>query len=42
MILDMVKQNIQDTLKKFQANKNRELKKAQEEIKETIEAMYKH
>jgi hypothetical protein len=42
MILDMVNQNIQKTLKKFQDNKNRELAKAQEEIKETIPALYKH
>jgi esterase/lipase len=42
MILDMVNQNVQKTLKKFQDNKNREFKKAKEEIKETIEALYKH
>jgi DNA repair photolyase len=42
MILDMVKQIVQETLKKFQDNKNREFKKAQEQIKETIEAVYKH
>jgi hypothetical protein len=41
MILDMVKQYVQETLKKFQDNKNREFKKAKEEIKETIEALYK-
>jgi hypothetical protein len=41
MILDMVNQNAQETLKKFQDNKNREFEKAQEEIKETIEALYK-
>jgi hypothetical protein len=39
MILDMVNQNVQETLKKFQDNKNREFEKAQEEIKETIEAL---
>jgi methionyl-tRNA synthetase len=39
MILDMVNQNVQKTLKKFQHNKNREFEKAQEEIKETIEAL---
>jgi hypothetical protein len=39
MILDMVNQNVQETLKKFQNNKNREFEKAQEEIKETIEAL---
>jgi hypothetical protein len=39
MILDMINQNGQETLKKFQDNKNREFEKAQEEIKETIEAL---
>jgi hypothetical protein len=38
----MVNQNVQETLKKFQYNKNREFEKAKEEIKETIEALYKH
>jgi hypothetical protein len=33
MILDRVNQNVQETLKKFQENKNRELEKAKEEIK---------
>jgi flagellar biosynthesis GTPase FlhF len=42
MILDMVNQNVQVTLKKFQDNKNREFEKAQEQIKETVEAPYKH
>jgi hypothetical protein len=42
MILDMVNQNVQETPKKFQNNKNRESEKAQEQIKETIEALYKH
>jgi hypothetical protein len=37
----MVNQNVQKTLKKFQDNKNREFGKAQEEIKESIEALYK-
>jgi hypothetical protein len=41
MILDMVNQNVQETLKKFQGNKNREFEKAQEEIKETVEALLK-
>jgi chromosome segregation ATPase len=41
MILDMVNQNVQGTLKKLQ-NKNRKFEKAQEEIKETIETLYKH
>jgi chromosome segregation ATPase len=38
----MINQFVQETLKKFQDNKNREFEKAQEQIKETIEAMYKH
>jgi F0F1-type ATP synthase membrane subunit b/b' len=42
MILDMVNQNVQETLKKFQDNKNREFEKAKKEIKETIEELYKH
>jgi hypothetical protein len=42
MILDMVNQNVQETLKKFQDDKNREFEKAKEEIKETIEALYKY
>jgi hypothetical protein len=37
----MVNQNVQETLK-FQENKNREFEKAWEQIKETIEALYKH
>jgi hypothetical protein len=41
MILDVVTQNVQETLKKFQDNKKREFEKAQEEIKETTEALYK-
>jgi hypothetical protein len=39
MILVMLNQNVQETFKKFQENKNREFEKAQEEIKETIEAL---
>jgi uncharacterized protein YecA (UPF0149 family) len=42
MILDMVNQNAQEKLKKFQDNKNGEFEKAQEQIKETIEALHKH
>jgi NAD(P)H-dependent FMN reductase len=42
MKLDMVNQNVQETLKKFEDNKNREFEKAQEQIKETIQALYKH
>jgi hypothetical protein len=42
MIVDMVNKNVQETLKKFQDDKNREFEKAQEQIKETIEVLYKH
>jgi hypothetical protein len=38
----MVNQNVQETLKTFLDNKNREFEKVQEQIKETIEALYKH
>jgi len=33
MILDMINQNLQETFKKFQDNKNREFEKAQEQMK---------
>jgi hypothetical protein len=42
MILDMVNQNVQETLKKFQGNKNIDFEKAQEQIKESIEELHKH
>jgi uncharacterized protein Yka (UPF0111/DUF47 family) len=42
MTLDMVNQSVHETLKKFQDNNNRQFEKAREEIKETIEALYKH
>jgi hypothetical protein len=35
MILGMVNQNVQETLKKFQDNKNKKYEKAQEQRKET-------
>jgi cellobiose-specific phosphotransferase system component IIA len=41
VILDIVNQNIQETLKEFQHNKNKEFEKAREQIKETREALYK-
>jgi cellobiose-specific phosphotransferase system component IIA len=41
-MLDIVNHNVQETLKKFQDNKNRGFEKAQEEIKETKEALSKH
>jgi hypothetical protein len=37
----MVNQNIQETLKKFQDNKNKEYEKAQKQINETIRALKK-
>jgi hypothetical protein len=33
MMLNMVNQNVQEALKKFQDNKNKEYEKAQEQIK---------
>jgi hypothetical protein len=42
MLLDIVNQNVHEALKKFQNNKNKEYEKAQEERKETIEALNKH
>jgi hypothetical protein len=36
-ILDVVNQNVQSTLKKFQDNKNKEYKKTQKQINELIE-----
>jgi molecular chaperone DnaK (HSP70) len=42
MLLDMVNQNIQETLKKFQDTKNNEQEKTQKPINELIEALNKH
>jgi hypothetical protein len=42
MLLDMVNQNVQKTLKKFQDNKNREYEKTQKQINEIIETLHKH
>jgi polyhydroxyalkanoate synthesis regulator phasin len=42
MILDMVKQNVQKTFKKFQDNKNKEYEKTQKQINEIIGALNKH
>jgi uncharacterized protein involved in exopolysaccharide biosynthesis len=41
-ILDMVNQNIQGILKKFQDTKNKEHKKTQEQINELREDFNKH
>jgi polyhydroxyalkanoate synthesis regulator phasin len=42
MLLDMVKQIIQEALKKFQDKKNKEYEKTQKQINEIIEALNKH
>jgi hypothetical protein len=42
MLLDMVNQNIQGALKKFQDNKNKEYEKTQKQINEIIGALNKH
>jgi hypothetical protein len=41
-ILDMVNQNIQDALKKFQHTKNKEHEKMHKQINELIGALSKH
>jgi exonuclease VII small subunit len=42
MLLDTVNQNVQEALKKFQDNKNKEYEKPQKQINEIIEALNKH
>jgi hypothetical protein len=42
MILDMVNQNVQEALKKFQDNKNKKYEKTQKQINEIIGALHKH
>jgi uncharacterized protein Yka (UPF0111/DUF47 family) len=42
MLLDMLNQNIQEALKKFQDTKNKEYKKTQKQIIELIGALNKH
>jgi hypothetical protein len=42
MILDMVNQNVQETVKKFQDTKNKEYEKTQEQINEIIGSLNKH
>jgi DNA-binding protein YbaB len=42
MLLDMVTQNVQEALKKFQDNKNEEYEKAQKQINEIIGSLNKH
>jgi NAD(P)H-dependent FMN reductase len=42
MLLDMVNQNVQEALKKFQNNKNKEYEKTQKQTTELIAALQKH
>jgi hypothetical protein len=42
MLLDKVNQNVQEALKKFQDNKNKEYEKKQKQINEIIGALNKH
>jgi hypothetical protein len=42
MLLDMVNQNVQEALKKFQDNKTKEYEKTQKQINEIIGALNKH
>jgi hypothetical protein len=42
MLLDMVNQNVQEVLKKFQDSKNKEYEKTQKQINDIIEALNKH
>jgi hypothetical protein len=42
MLLDMVNQNVQEALRKFQDTKNTEYKKTQKQINELIEALKEH
>jgi hypothetical protein len=42
MLVDMVNQNVQDALKKFQDNKNKEYEKTQKQINEIIGALNKN
>jgi uncharacterized protein YukE len=42
MLLDKVNQNVQEALKKFQGNKNKEYEKTQKQISELIGALNKY
>jgi polyhydroxyalkanoate synthesis regulator phasin len=42
MLLDMVNQNLQEALKKFQEYKNKEYEKTQKQINEITEGLNKH
>jgi NAD(P)H-dependent FMN reductase len=39
MLLDMVNKNVQEALKKFQDNKNKEYEKTQKQINELVRAL---
>jgi hypothetical protein len=41
MLLDMVNQNVQEALKKFQKDKNKQYEKTQKQTNEIIEALNK-
>jgi hypothetical protein len=42
MLLDMFNENVQEALKKFQGNKNKEYEKTQKQTNELIEALSKY
>jgi molecular chaperone DnaK (HSP70) len=42
MLLDMINQTVQETLKKFQDTKNKECEKTQKQINELLRALNKH
>jgi ABC-type transporter Mla subunit MlaD len=42
LLLDKVNQNVQETLKKFQDNKNKEYEKTQKQISELIGTLNKY
>jgi ElaB/YqjD/DUF883 family membrane-anchored ribosome-binding protein len=42
MVLDMVNQNIEEALKKFQDNKNKEYEKTQKQINAILRSLNKH
>jgi hypothetical protein len=42
MLLNIVNQNVQEALKKFQDNKNKEYEKTQKQINESIGVLNKH
>jgi uncharacterized membrane protein len=42
LLLDMVHQNVQEALKRFQQDKNKEYEKTQKQINEIIEALNKN